>query len=96
MKALTAVNVLDLPMNRCVDDANVTTDFRAVSKGFNVRGIDRQGLSQVSCAKSITHCKQLRKQISAQSILQNSHFYSHVGRKPLTAFSRKQTVLDVV
>lgn len=66
---MKAVNILALPMNRCVDDTNVTIDFCAVSKGFDVRGIDRQGVSQFSCAESITHCKQLRKQISVQKTL---------------------------
>lgn len=50
------VNVLDLPMNRCVKETNVAIDFRAVFKGVNVGGIDRQGSSQFSCSKSITHC----------------------------------------
>lgn len=53
-----AVNVLDLPMNRWVDDRNVTIDFRAVFKGVNVGGIDGQDVSQVPRPKSITHCKQ--------------------------------------
>lgn len=61
---MKAVNFLDLPVNRCVDDTNVTIDFRAVFKGVNVGGIDRQGVSQVSCSKSITHCKKLKKTIS--------------------------------
>ncbi len=63
-----AVYVLDLPMNWCVDDGNVTIDFRAVFKWVNVGGIDRQGVSHVSCSKSITHCTQLRKQISVQRL----------------------------
>lgn len=62
-----AVNVLDLPMNRCVDDGNVTIDFRAVFKGVNVGGIDTQDVSHVSCSKSVTHCTQLRK-LSVQKL----------------------------
>lgn len=42
-------------MNRCVKETNVAIDFRAVFKGVNVGGIDRQGSSQFSCSKSITH-----------------------------------------
>lgn len=60
-------------MNRRVDDGNVTIDFCAVFKRVNVGGIDRQGVSQVSRSKSVTHCKPLRKQISEQ------RYYSNFG-----------------
>lgn len=55
----SADNVCGLPINRCVDDSNVTIDFRAVFKGVNVGGIDRQDVCQVSHAKTVTHCKPL-------------------------------------
>jgi len=66
-------------MNGCVDDGNVTIDFRAVFKGVNVGGIDGQYLSQVSCPKSITHCKPLRKQKSVQKLVQSPGDDSYSG-----------------
>ena len=48
-------------MKRRVDDGNVTIDFRAVFEGVDVGGIDREGVSQVSRSKSITHCKPFHK-----------------------------------
>ena len=57
-----AVNLIILPVNRRVDDGDVTTDCCAVFKGVNVGGIDRQSVHQVSRAKSITHYKQIRKE----------------------------------
>lgn len=61
---MNADKALNLPMNRCVDDSNVAIDYGAIFKGVNIGGIDRQGVSQVSCSKSITHCRKLRKRIT--------------------------------
>lgn len=68
---MKAVNVLNLPVNRRVDDGNVAVDFCAVSEGFDVGGVDRQGVSQVTCSESVTHWKEFTN-IS-------SKYYSHVG-----------------
>lgn len=48
IKAKNFVIVLDLPVNRCVDDSNVPVDFGAVFKWVNIGGIDRHGVSEVS------------------------------------------------
>lgn len=60
LKSVKVIHVffLILPMNWCVDDTNVTIDFCAISKGFDVGGIDGYSVGQISCPESITHCRQ--------------------------------------
>lgn len=54
-------------------DSNVPIDFGAVSEGFNVGGIDRQSVSHVSCAKSITNCKHPKKKKKCQYTTYSPH-----------------------
>lgn len=44
-----------------MNKSNVPIDFSAVFEGVDVCGIDGQSVGQVSCSKSITHCKQLKE-----------------------------------
>lgn len=81
-----AVNFLILPVNWRVDDGDVTTDYCAVFKGVNIGGIDRQSVRQVSCAKSITHCKQIRKQTSVRKQFQTYKCSNYFGNKGIQIF----------
>lgn len=51
-----------------MDDVNVAVDFCAVSEGFDVCGVDRQGVSQVTRSESVTHWKEFTNITSKNTI----------------------------